>query len=224
MASYKLNVARIRGCPSPAKVAAALQQFGLPETEEFGVLNHSASEHAAFATIVRRSQSSVQQLDTDSKEVTAAPVERVTLYPFGVHPARETLEVYAGSATGIEQVGAFFSGCLGFATVTEAIEIDIVAALEKLLADTQRFQIRSVRLSEYAYDSYTMGPYTPKFLDNDHAQKFLEKYAEAVTTASVKFAAPHGRANATLTAKACFTYSCNEDDQPHVQAVLRKLI
>ena len=62
MASYRLNIAHVRGCPPPAKVAAALEKFGLPASEEFGVLSHSASEHAAFATIIRKSHAAVQQL------------------------------------------------------------------------------------------------------------------------------------------------------------------
>jgi hypothetical protein len=224
MASYRLNIARVRGCPPPKKVAAALEKFGLPESEEFGVLHHSASEHAAFATIIRKSHAAVQQLDAGSKEVTAIPVERVTLYPFGVNPARETLEIYAGSAAGIEQVGIFLSSCLGFATVVEHIEIEVASAVGKLAAQTQRFQLRSIRVSDYSHNAYMTGPYAPKFLDADHAEKFLQEYAEAVTTASVKFAVPRGRANVTLTPRACFGYSCDEDDQPHVQAILRKLI
>ncbi len=54
MATFKLNIARIRGCPPPAEVAEALDEFGLPETEEFGVLNHSAAGEAVWASLVGR--------------------------------------------------------------------------------------------------------------------------------------------------------------------------
>ena len=76
MASFKLNFAHIGGCPAPAVVAKALQAFGLPESEEFGVLSHQAADTAVFATIIRRTQQAMPRLDPESKELTAAPVER----------------------------------------------------------------------------------------------------------------------------------------------------
>ena len=68
------------------------------------------------------------------------------------------------------------------------------------------------------------GAYAPKFMDSQHGQEFMEEYAEQMVSASVKFAAPTGRATVTLTPKACFGFSCNEDDQPAVQSILRKLV
>ena len=224
MASFKLNIARIRGCPPAGEVGKAIEEYGLPEDEEFGVLNSSFTDRAAFATIVRKTQSAVQRLDPDSREVTAAAVEKVTLYPVAVHPAREVLEIYAGSAAGIEQVGAFFGSCLALPTVVDPIDLDILAAVDKLAKSAKRFQLRSIRISEYAHDSYMSGPYAPKFLDSEHGRDFLGEYAEFVKAAGVRFQTQSGRATVNLSPKACFGYSCNEEDQAEVQALLRKLI
>ena len=86
----------------------AMKDFGLPETEEFGVLDYSAGQEALYATIVRKTQQTLQRLDAKAKELTAAPVEKATAYPFGVNAAKEVLEIYAGSASAVEQVGIFF--------------------------------------------------------------------------------------------------------------------
>lgn len=223
MASFKLTIARIQGCPPPAKLAALIEEFGLPESEEFGVLNHSAISEAVFGTIVRRSQQTLPRLDNETRQVTSQPIEKVTLYPFGVKPSSERLEIYAGSTTAIEQMAAFFSTCLALPTVIKGIEVDIPSAIDKLAKNTQKFQLRAIRVGDYAHDAYMSGPYAPKFLDSQHGQDFLEEYAQQVTSASVKFAAPTGRATATLAPTATFGYSCNEDDQPHVQSILRKL-
>jgi len=91
------------------------------------------------------------------------------------------------------------------------------------MKSTEKFQLRSVRVSDYAHSSFMSGPYAPKFLDSQHGRDFLEEYAEAVTAAGVRFACPGGRATVSLTPKACFGFSCSEEDQPFVQALLRKL-
>ena len=224
MASFRLNIARVKGCPPAKQVASLMEKFAMPESEEFGVLNQQASEQALFGTIVRKSQAAIQRIDPDSKEITSAPVEKVTVYSFGIKPATEQLEVYSGSASGIEQVGAFLSGCLALHTVVEAVELDVPAAIEKLAAETKNFQLRSIRVSDYAHNSYMMGPYAPKFLDSEHGKEFMEKYLEFIASAAVRFAMPKGKVTVNLSPKACFGYSCNEDDQAAVQAVLRKLV
>jgi hypothetical protein len=223
MATYKLNVARVRGCPPVAEVTQALEEFGLPDTEEFGVLNHTAGGDAVFATIVRKTQQTVQRLDVEAREVTSAPVERATAYPFAVQPAQERLEIYAGSATGIEQVSLFLSGCLALPTVVDPIELDLLSAVQRLSTETQKFQLRAARVSEYAHNSFMSGPYAPKFLDTQHGVDFMEKYADYITSASVRFAGQSGKINVTLSPKACFNYSCHEDDQTIAQTMLRKL-
>jgi len=224
MATYKLNIARIRRCPPPERLAEALEAFGLPEDDEYGVLNHSATPRAVFGTVVRKVEQAVQRLDAEAREVTAAAVEKVQVYPFGIRPDAEVLELYAGGVSSIEKMGEFLSGSLGLPTAVEVIEVDVPAALAKLTKLTERLQLQSVRVADYAHNSYMAGPYAPKFLDSEHGREFLEEYAESVTAASVRFACPMGRTRVKLSPKACFSFSCHEDDRPVVLSILRKLV
>ena len=223
MASYRLNIARIRGCPPPQELAGAMEEFGLPGSEEFGVLHVSITGKSAFGTIVRRTQQAVPRLDTEAREVTDTVIEKATVYPFGVRPDAEVLEVYAGSASSIEQVGLFFSSCLALPTVVEGIELDVPAAVDKLRKTTEKFQLHSVRVSDYAHSSFMSGPYAPRFLDTQHGRDFLEEYAEVVTSAGVRFLCPGGRAIVHLSPKAAFRFRCSDEDHPFVQSILRKL-
>ena len=224
MATFKLHIARVRGCPAPEELDRAIEEFGLPEHEEFGVLDHSLAGPAVHATIVHRTQQTVQRLDRKAKDITPTPVEKAAAYPFAVNPAREVLEIYAGPPGAIEQVGVFFSSCLALPALVEPIELDVLSAVRKLEKNTERFQLRSARVSEYAHNSFMSGPYTPKFLDNQHGLDFLEEYADYVTAAAVRFAAPAGRITVRLTTKACFSLSRGEEDHPTALSVLRKLI
>ena len=224
MASFKLNIAQIKGCPPPNEVLEAMDEFGLPKTEEFGVLNCSATDKVVLSTIVRKTQQAVQRLDTEARELTATPVEKAVAYPLAVKPASNILEIYAGAAAGIEQIGFFFAGCLALPTVVEQIKIDIPSAIDKLVANTERCQLRSLRVSDYSHSSYMIGPYQPKFLDSQHGMDFLNEYVEGVTSANLRFAGPSGLVNVKLSSTACFSFSCSDDDQPFVQSILRKLI
>lgn len=224
MASYKLNMAGIRGCPDPVKVCELMREFGLPETEEFGVLDSSVTGKSVFGTIIRRTNQAVPRLEADSHDVVVTQVERVTEYPFCVQPASDRLEVYAGSSSAIEQVGLFLSGCLALPTVTDAIRVDVPLAIDKLMESTQQFQFRSLRVADHAHNSFMAGPYAPKFLDTQHGRDFMEEYADLIVSAGVKFMGTAGRVSVTLTPKACFSYSCQEEDQRFVQSTLRKLV
>ena len=175
MASFKLNIAQIKGCPPAGELAELIGSYGRPEGDEFGVLNHSGSEESVFATVIRRTQQAVQKLDEETGEVLSSPVEKVNVYPLGVRPDTEILEVYAGSNSGIEQMGVFFASCLALPTVTEPIPIDIVSAIEKLEHETQGFQLRSIRVGDYAHNAFMAGPYAPKFLDSQHGKDFLDE-------------------------------------------------
>lgn len=224
MASYKINFASCKGLEEPTKMVSAMEEFGLAEGEEVGILHSSATSTAAFGTLVRRTNMAVQKIDEETREVLTASVERVNLIPFGTFANKSRLEVYAGSASSIEQVGTFLSSGLSLATVTEPIEFDVLTAVEKLMKSTQRFVLRAVRVTDYAANSYMIGPYAPKFMDTEHALKFMEEYAEALATVQVRFAGKAAKANVTLTPNACFSYSCAEDDQPEIQQILRGLI
>ena len=224
MASFKLNLAMIDGCPDTKTLADAIEGYGLPEDDEFGVLHCSAGDQAVYATIVRKTNQNIQKLDPETAEVLTTAVEKVTVLPFGIFPQRGMLEVYEGSASGIDQIAAFLASGLSLSTVVTMIDLDIPAAIEKLQANTQKFQLKSIRVSDYAHDSYMCGPYTPKFLDSQHGIDFLKEYVEYVTAANVSFRGPHGRVTVGLAPKACFRYSLsNEEDKPAVQALLRKL-
>ncbi|MBS3735371.1 MAG: hypothetical protein KGY99_10690 [Phycisphaerae bacterium] len=224
MATFKLNMARIRGCPPPAAVDEACEHFGLPETEEFGVLRHTATETTAFATVIRKTQTSVQRLDADNREITSEPVEKVAVYPFGISPAHQRLEVYAGGAGAVEQVGVFLGSCLALPAVVDPVELDMPAAIDRVLETARRAQLVAVRVNEYAHNAYMSGPYAPKFLDSQHGRDFLSEYGEFVTSARLRFQAAAGRATVTLSPAAACSYSCNDDDQPEVQALLRQLV
>jgi len=224
MATHKLNIARLRGCPPPEEVAAALEEYGLPEDTQFGVLNHHATDAAVFATVVQRTTTAVQRLDRKAREVLSAAVEKATVFPFCAAPGKERLEIYAGSTTSVEHIGGFLASDLALPCLAEPIELDMPAALEKLAASAERFQFRSVRVKDYAHNSFMNGPYAPKFLDSEHGREFLEQYAENVQAAAVRFQGPTGRVTAHLCPTASFRFSCEDDDVPTVRAMLTKLI
>ncbi len=224
MSTFKINFAQCRGLGSPAEMVAAMEEFGLAENEEVGVLHADAAAGAMFGTLVRRTQMAVQRLDAETREVFTENVSKITLYPFGAFPEADRLEVYAGTTSGIQQVGDFIGSGLAMAVVTDPFEVDLLGAVEKLLKNTKKCQLRAVRATDYAANSYMIGTYAPKFMDTDHGLTFMEQYAEALKSVQVRFAGPSARVTATLTPNACFSYSCHEDDQPEVQQILRKLV
>ena len=223
MASYKLNLARIRGCPLLENVEKLLAEFGLPENEEYGVLQHAATDTALFATIVRKTNQAVQRLDPETQEVVSAAIEKVTVYPFCIRPESELLEVYAGSAASIDQVATFLASALALPTIVDNIELDVLSAADRLAEMTERFQLRAARISDYAHDSYMSGPYAPKFLDSQHGRDFVEEYIEYVKTANVRFKGPSGNVTVSISPKACFSFSCHEDDKGEILSLLRRL-
>jgi len=224
MASYKLNIARMRGCPPAEELAEAIADYGLPDSEEFGVLSCTSGQNTVYGAIVRKTEQTVQRLNAEAGEVTPVAVEKATVYPFGVNPGRQVLETYAGAAGGLAQVAAFFSGHLALPTIVELIEIDILTAIDKLAARTEKFQLRAARVSDYAHNSFMSGTYGPKFLDTEHGKDFLSEYVDYIKAASVRFAGPSGRITVALAPTACFSFSCNEEDHSTAQAVLRTLI
>jgi len=224
MASFRLNVATIRGLPSTQKLLSAMKAFGMPPDEEFGVLSHAADRLSLTATIVHRSSQAIHQLDRARRNVISAPVERIVAYPLRVAPAKGRLEIYHGSPNGIERIHAFLSKHLSVPATIERIQLDVARAAEKLSGRVDHFQLRSVRLHAYSHNPYMIGRYSPRFLDTEHGLEFLAEHDEGVLAATVRFASKNGRVGATLTRNACFAYSCNEDDREGVQALLRRLV
>ena len=224
MATFKLNIAAMDHCPAPAVVADAMDEFGLPSDEEFGVLTSMATEQAVFASILRRTQQAVQKLDEETQEVMTSAIEKVSVWPLGLFPDRKRIELYEGSATAIEQIGGFLGSYLALPVVLNPIELDVVAAVQRLQRTTERFQLKSVRLKAFAHNSYVEGPYAPKFLDSESGLDFMQEHVDEVTSAVVRFQGPGGRATVTLTPNSCFRYTLsNEDDNSAIQSLLRKL-
>ncbi len=224
MSSFKLNLAMFDG-PDAKTIAAAMEQYGRPEDSEYGVLNFSASDEVVFATIIRRVHQAVPQLDEESDELTSRPIEKVTLLPVGIYPAKNRLEVYEGGPAAIDYVTNFLANELALAVVVNQIQLDVADAVAKIEKNTQRFQLKSIRVSEYAHNSYMMGPYSPKFLDTASGMEFLNEYVDFCTSAQVRFQGPRGRITVTVSPKSCFRYSLSEeDDKPHVQGLLRQLL
>ncbi len=224
MASYKLNTGRVRGCPGANELVRRMEAFGMPETEEFGVLNCSGTTSSAFATIVRTTSATIKQVDPETKEVCSKAIDKAMVIPVAITPGADRLEVYAGSKSAIEQAGIFLSSCLALKTVTETIEFDVAAAVEKLAKETNKFQLRTIKISDYAANAYMIGGYGPKFMDTDHGLEFMREYAAGLQSVQVRFQGPTGKVTLTLRPDACISYSCNEDDQTAVQAIIRKLV
>ncbi len=224
MATFRMNIANLDNCPPPADVVAAMEDFGLSDDEPFGVLNCTASETAVLGTVVHRTAQDVQQLDEDTGEVTSRSVSKVNVYPLGIFPAAGRIETYGGPASGLDRIAEFLASGLALPTVLTQIELDVVDAIDKLYRSTSKFQLKSIRISEYAHSSYVCGPYAPKFLDTEHGRDFLAEYADFVTAANCRFQGEHGRVTVNLKPKANYGYSLsNEDDNPAVQSILRKL-
>lgn len=224
MATFRLNIARLDNCPPPADVAAAMEDFGLRDDEPFGVLHCTATEKAVLGTVVHRTAQDVQQLDEETGEVTSRSVNKVNVYPLGIFPAAGRIETYGGPASGLDRIAEFLASGLALPTVLTEIELDVVDAIDKLFRSTNKFQLKSIRISEYAHSSYVCGPYAPKFLDTEHGRDFLTEYADFVTAAGCRFQGEHGRVTVNLKPKANYGYSLsNEDDNPAVQSILRKL-
>ena len=224
MASFQMNIGSLDHCPPPAKVVEAMKEFGLPDGGEFGVLSHVGNDSIVQAIVIRRDRKVLKTLDGETHEVAETPVDCVVQIPVGLFPRRSRIETYDGGVTGIELMGAFLGSALALPAVVNPLELDVLAMVRRIMETTERFQLRSARLREYAANSYVSGSYAPKFLDTQSGLDFLEEHAEYVDNAVVRFQAPGGRATVTVSPKACFRFSvANEDDKPAVQQLLRKL-
>ncbi len=223
MASFKLNVAKIRGLPTGGKLVSALKDFGMPSGEEFGVLSCSFKGDSVSSIVIYRSTQSIRQLDPSGQEIISTAIERIRTYQVQMTPAKDRIETYEGSANGIERIQAFLSSQLSLPVVTEAIELDVARAVEKLSTRLERFQLRSIRMEGYSPKSYMIGTYCPRFSDTEHALEFLAEHDEGVLGASIRFAGPRGLVGATITQNACFTYFCDHENKEFAQNTLRRL-
>jgi hypothetical protein len=206
-----------------------MEAYGVPPSEEYGVISCQVSALAVYATLARRTHITVGQLDAATKAPTAMPVEKVTLIPIGIRPHHKILEVYAGGYNRVQDAAAFLSACLALPIVVDPIETNIESMLEKLAqmymdGEIKALQLKSVRCSDYSSNSYMIGPYTPKFLDSEHGKDFVHEHSEALTGATVRFAGSKKKVTVKLSSQASFGYSCDEDDQGQIQKILRQLL
>jgi len=225
MASYRITFGYIRQSPDAATLGAALAAYGLPDDDEFGVLNANVDRQAAWATLVQTTVQDVTRLDRQAGELVGETIEKAKAIPMKIIPGENRLEVYAGPASIIETVQVFFAGGAALPVVIEPITIDIPGAVEKLASRTKRFQLKKFRTKTYCHNSYMSGPYAPKFLDNQHGQDFMEEYAEKAAAATVRFQMPSGPATVHLSPTASFSYSVkDENDVEAIQKLLRELL
>lgn len=227
MASFKINIGRIRNCPTAEIIAKALQDVGLPEDEPAGVLECLAGSEAVTAKVVILDAVEVPQLDVETGDVETRSVERATVYPIGIfpnNPEAGRIEVYEGGASSLDAIACALA-LFGLPTFVDAIELDVVAAVRKLREKTKRFRLKTLKTSEYAHSSYICGPYSPKPLDTEHGTDFLDEYADFVTGASCEFELDGGKATVHLGTKASFRFSLkDEDDKPQMLTLLRELL
>jgi hypothetical protein len=223
MVSHTFNIARVTGLPPVKRLAAALDAFGLPDDGLFGVLEATASKEAVLGTVVFRCSQTVRSVDPTTRAVVLSEIDKVIVYPFTAYPAKGIIEVRAGSTNGLSRLQDFLAKCLSTTVEVEPIDLEISMAVRKLNSQTKRFLVRSVRIEHYAAKSYMSGTYSPRFADSDHAMDFIEANP-GLTAASVRFAAPSGIVSLQLNSRSCFRYTCDEDENSSVQAILRKLV
>lgn len=225
MATFKLNMARIKGAPKAAHLVEVIRDFGKPERDAYAVMDCDMNEAGTVVTghLARKSTKFFSRLDDKSGEIVPCEMESVKVYPFIIKPDREILQTLAGTAGSIKDMAAFLSGGLGLSTVVEDIEVDILAVIDELAKQTNKFSIKKAKASDYAANSYIMGTYTPGFMDSEHGKDFMEQHAEALTAATVRFQCGHGRVTVQLRPTACFSFSCHEDDAGAIRKLLESV-
>lgn len=227
MPSYRLNIANVAGLPPAPELARKLELYGVPKNDEqaeFSVTAVTCTTTMVRANLIRSRRTSVQSFDRDEGEIVPLAVETARAYPLALCPDKGRVEVYAGSEKVIEHVDVFLSGTLGLPTVVKPIDIDPLAAVEKLRRDHNGLRLRRGLLEEFAANSFATGRYGPAFLDTASGMEFFEKYSAGLKFADVRWKGSGGYVNARISTTACFGYSCHEDDQAAVMMTLRELI
>ena len=223
MASHTLNIARIRGCPKAAELRKLLADYGVQPDAGYAVLDVAKGGAFVRGTLVALVAQQYPHLDDEAEQLDTQQVEKAVALPFAIWPDKQRLEISAGGKTGIEEVGAFLASELALSTVVDAVEIDLVDAVEKLTKTASRFQLWQATIGLYAASSYVCGKYTPKFIDTDHGLKLLEEYAEAADAVVVRFIEA-SRVSLTIRPTGCFSFSLkDEEDYDQVTKILREL-
>lgn len=226
MASYKLNIARVRGLPTASELTELLAAYGIRPEEEFGIQPDSVAggEQVVSAVLLNRTARDLVSEDPATGRGSLKRVESLAIYKFRLWPGREQLEVCSGGAKSLELLGLFLSGSLALPTVTECHELDLIELVDLLGGSMQRFSIKTARVTDYAHNSYMIGPYAPKFSSLEHGMGFIREHEAALASVTVRFVIQSSRVTLTLTPKACFGFSCHEDVVSQVIVLLRGLV
>jgi hypothetical protein len=222
VASYKLNIGLMRGCPPAEELAEKLGQVA--PGERFAVEDLASSSRAVRCRLLRFTDLTVDCWDEKNARVEPMAVRKATSFPLLFRPEAEMVEVQAGSIRSLEQVELLLTECVGLAVTVEKIAFDVIDLLSRLRPLTSKFQLVGGAVELFSANSYTLGPYRPKFEDTENGLEFLEKYAEAVKSARVRFAGKNAKVTVTLAPASSFGFSCCEDDQDATLALLRQVV
>jgi hypothetical protein len=217
--SYQINVADCAGLPSPDEVLTRMQEYGAPEQEEYRILYATQVEAVLSARVARMIRRAVTILNEDTHKFEETSLLLARQIDLRLTAAGQ-LVTTTGGLVSLADAEILLGSCLGLPTIVERWTLDLQTVVEHMLRDTARCQLRTVNVGEYSHNSYMTGPYRPRFLDSIHGREFLEEYGEAAKDVRLRWQSGMGRASATIRPNGCVTYSCQADDQPHVERML----
>ncbi len=223
MGSYRLNLGTCKGLPEPAKLAAAMETLRPKDGEdnyELAVTRAVHAGEAVLADLLVRKTRTVRKWDAAKGEMTEHPVESDSVMTVRLHPALDLVSTYAGGARTITDVHVLLASELCLPVVTDVVKLDLLSAVRELQRRVNRFTLVQVKHTEFASDSYTSGPFAPRFIDTQHGLDFLEEQEAGIEAAVVTFAGPSKRVRVTIRQEVGFAYSCHDDDQAAVQKIL----
>ena len=172
VASYKLNIGMVRGCPEEAELATKMEM--LPDADErFAVLDLNHTSTALKCRLVRFTNQVVKGWNDRDREVEEVVVRKAEALPLLILPPKGIVEVQAGSIRSLEQVDVLLSQELGLAVTVEPIAFDVIDLIRKVREEVQAFQLLSAAVDLFSANSYTLGVYRPKFEDTENGLEFL---------------------------------------------------
>jgi len=225
MGSYRLNLATCKGLP-PAKQLADRMETLKPKTDddyEFAVLAVRAGEGIVLADVLVRSWRKVSEWNVEKAMMEAKDVRVEKVLPCMLWPDKELLATVTGGVSTLETIMVLLATELALPVVVEPVQIDLLYAIEELRTRQNRFQLKAVKHSAFASDSYTEGPFAPRFLDTVHGIDFCRENESAIDAVTVTWAGPSKRVRLVMRKQVGFSYSCHEDDAEVVKTVLMNL-
>lgn len=226
MPSYKLNIGRITGIAgglTADQVAESIASW--PNSPDEVYFRRACIVNGTVVTgnLTVLDQKTATVLKRETGDLDTKVIERADDIPYRIYPTALRVETYAGSLRGLLDLNNFLVGC-GVTLNIENIELELAKVLETLEAlALPAFRVKSVKVSDFAANSYVMGTYGPKFTDTVHGHEFVEKYGVALVGLAVAWRGNTGKVGLSLVPRSCFTFSCHEDDRESVLAVLREL-